>query len=75
MSNTHTNPPAFPTPPVVAPDGTTYDNGQAGMTLRDYFAAKALQGLFHIHGFGTSFTEIAREAYDLADTMLKVRNA
>ena len=33
MSIAH-NPPAFPTPPVVSPDGTTHDNGQEGMTIR-----------------------------------------
>ncbi len=74
MSNTH-NPPAFPTPSVVAPDGTEHDNGQEGMSLRDYFAAQALTGLFQIHGKTKFFSEFAREAYDLADAMLKARNA
>ena len=45
-----------------------------GMTLRDYFAAKAMQGIC-ASGPGTYMTNdrIAAEAYDLADTMLKAR--
>jgi hypothetical protein len=40
----------------------------AGMTLRDYFAAKAMQSM---KGFSADF--IAKEAYAIADAMLKVR--
>ena len=45
-----------------------------GMTLRDYFAAKAMQGLLA----GTSTNDglkIVRDAYALADAMLKARTA
>ena len=43
-----------------------------GMTIRDYFAAKALQ---NIYAKGKSWTlqSIAQEAYDLADAMLEAR--
>ena len=41
-----------------------------GMTLRDYFAAKALPRVMQD---GKSFYEIAEDAYDVADAMLKVR--
>ena len=44
-----------------------------GMTLRDYFAAKALQGICaapeHIDRIG-SFKNVAATAYELADAML-----
>ena len=59
--------PAFPT-------GTGYQ----GMTLRDYFAAKALQGLladpnaFEDTGLGIE-NEYAEQAYVYADAMLKAR--
>ena len=44
-----------------------------GMTLRDYFAAKAMQGLL-VDGVGSlTNEELAGWAYDLADAMLKAR--
>lgn len=51
---------------------TTYD----GMTLRDYFAAKAMQPnlLQHSHG-GYKPAQIAKWAYELADAMLAARGA
>jgi hypothetical protein len=46
------------------------------MTLRDYFAAKALQGLI---GTGTErgmiYDRVAEVAYMYADAMLKAREA
>lgn len=47
-------------------------------TLRDYFAAKAMQGLLsneQCHPFGMSFNEgfLANCAYRMADAMLKAR--
>jgi hypothetical protein len=53
-----------------------------GMTLRDYFAAKALQGLLAdpepfdlCDGDETIADTYAREAYGYADAMLKAREA
>jgi hypothetical protein len=49
---------------------------QRGMTLRDYFAAKALQGICAsgpTHEWSNS--RLAAEAYDLADAMMEARNA
>lgn len=45
-----------------------------GMTLRDYFAAKAMQGMLAENG-GGAFTndDVAEWAYHLADAMLKAR--
>jgi hypothetical protein len=76
MSNTNTGGPAFPSPVIDV------DN-HAGMTLRDYFAAKALQGLIARESAGAFNFEacpndpwrVALWAYDVADQMLKVREA
>jgi hypothetical protein len=37
---------AFPVPRYVNSSGGTFDPPIQGMDLRDYFAAKAMQGLF-----------------------------
>lgn len=42
---------------------------QHGMTLRDYFAAKAMQALIHKNYFDVA----AKEAYQMADAMLEAR--
>ncbi|HAT7708526.1 TPA: hypothetical protein JAX41_005002 [Enterobacter roggenkampii] len=68
------NEPAFPIP------ATEYHGMDSGMTLRDYFAAKAMQGWL------ASFSEsdahpsvsgkcdaVAEASYALADAMLKAR--
>lgn len=49
----------------------------SGMTLRDYFASKAMQGILvnterNHFSFG-KVDEIASKAYELADAMLKAR--
>ena len=52
----------------------------AGMSLRDYFAAKAMQGIC-AHSGGASpvwaenNSDIAEVSYELADAMLKARGA
>ena len=40
------------------------------MTLRDYFAAKAMQGILFE---GLDENQTARHAYEIADAMLKAR--
>lgn len=57
------NPPAFPT-------GTGVTPYNPGMSLRDYFAAKAMQALIDNDGL---FSEIPTQAYALADAMLAAR--
>ena len=42
-----------------------------GMTLRDYFAAKAMQALMN----GNYLHLTAKQAYEMADAMLKAREA
>lgn len=43
--------------------------GHKGMTLRDYFAAKAMQELIGV----LNFTDGTRKAYEWADAMMKAR--
>lgn len=58
--------PAFP---IVVGDQMTQ-----GMTLRDYFAAKALNGLCADGSTaGTKMADLVAECYDLADAMLLER--
>jgi len=47
-----------------------YNNG---MTLRDYFAAKAMQALLQLGADSDEFKEDAHMAYKVADAMLKAR--
>lgn len=45
-----------------------------GLTIRDYFAAKALQGICaHPDTWGRQVNEVAQVAYELADAMLAAR--
>lgn len=56
------------------------EGSEPGMTLRDYFAAKAAGGLvgnvgqINVRNGESYATEIATMAYTLADAMLKERN-
>lgn len=53
-----------------------YDDGtfQEGMTLRDYFAAKALQGFIGTtYEEDQSFKEVAESCYRYADAMMAER--
>jgi hypothetical protein len=64
------NTPAFP-----APAGVSHITEQ-GMTLRDYFAAKAMTGLLTAEIVGEYSNEhVAEIAYRIADAMLKAREA
>jgi hypothetical protein len=66
MTHTNTNPPAFP----------HIDSGcgrfEEGMTMRDYFAAKAMQGEI---GHQNNIDELAALSYRVADAMLQARNS
>jgi hypothetical protein len=46
-----------------------------GMTLRDYFAAKALQGILSDSYDYSDRDRIATKAYEFADAMLRAREA
>ena len=71
---TDTGGPAFPC------DLTSYDDEvriqYQGMTLRDYFASKAMQAFLRNarpEDTDEPLTTWAQDAYDMADAMLKVR--
>ena len=64
------NPHAFPLHPE------SYDEESLGMTLRDYFAAKAMQSFLDEVGSGSDqrfYKDIAIGAYQVADAMMKAR--
>ena len=46
-----------------------------GMTLRDYFAAKAMHGIISGIDPQMNYEEIAVRAYQYADAMMEVREA
>lgn len=48
---------------------------EAGMTLRDYFAAKAMQGKLSNPEWMASDARTATEAYQIADAMLRARES
>ena len=59
--------PAFPNPKF---------NNESGMTLRDYFAAMAMQGMCSSDAHcvdGWAHSDIAVQAYQIADAMLEAR--
>ena len=69
MSNTNTGGQAFPDP---------QENwrGEKGMTLRDYFAAKALQCYMVNEVWNPdTYKRAASSAYEVAAAMLKAREA
>jgi len=60
--------PAFPT---TRDHG--FNSGMEGMTLRDYFAAKAMQGLLSDTSIKSTPDHFAFNSYMVADTMMKAR--
>jgi hypothetical protein len=78
--------PAFPFVSVSQNQSTgetTVHQGDGGMTLRDYFAAKAMHAIYTRFGGSPSagndhdgsLTHAATDAYAMADAMLKARSA
>jgi hypothetical protein len=70
--------PDFPSNPPAFPNEVGYKHQQGGMTLRDYFAAKAMQGLIASprgtpDGSNATDEYYAKCAYIMADAMLKAR--
>ena len=72
------NIPAFPLEVIYTQENERFN----GMTLRDYFAAKAMQGMFanpddSHENYDLSYEdyvkEIARCSYKMADAMMKAR--
>ena len=70
MTNHQLNEPAFPI------RGGLHEHQFIGMSLRDYFAAKAMQGFLSSYQNGAvdcGLAHLADDAYDMADAMLKAR--
>lgn len=69
MSKIDNSGPAFP-----ATEEHGLNSGDFGMTLRDYFAAKAMQGIVSRAPTNKEMQVIVAErAYDIADAMLAAR--
>lgn len=68
---------AFPRPLSVsqgaAGDHQILASEQDGMTLRDYFAAKAMQGIIAKDDYSYA-SDLSKTAYLIADSMLRERN-
>ena len=64
--------PAFPVPNYVSSDGETFSSEPSGMSLRDYFAAAAMQGML-ADGESTPAKILAAASYELADAMIEQR--
>jgi hypothetical protein len=69
---------AFPTPTFSINDEArvTAVGGEGGMELRDYFAAKAMEGLLEHMDIMHEMTQqaVARRAYQMADAMMAARS-
>ncbi|UCV00265.1 hypothetical protein [Acidovorax radicis] len=63
------DPKSIPAFPVTEANGS--NDGQPGMTLRDYFAANAMQ--VFLANTESSFASDAKNAYAMADAMLAAR--
>jgi hypothetical protein len=72
MSNTNTGGPAFPT-------ATLAQKTEGGMTLRDYFAAKAMQSVWRDIPEDANRQQaldyLGKCCYEMADAMLRAREA
>jgi hypothetical protein len=67
---------AFPVPAEV--NWKAHVGEQSGMSMRDYFAAKAMQAMVNSPQYvdgSWMWHDIAVQAYDMADAMLKARQA
>ena len=84
MSNTNTGGPAFPCEVLGIDEHGEYRTPWQGMSLRDYFAAKAMQIMWDAYDKGycgmidsdeSNIDLVAKGSYQMADAMLKAREA
>jgi hypothetical protein len=71
MTDKQTGGPAFPCETLGVDEHGEYRKPYEGMTLRDYFAAKAIAAFIFA---GSDYERAAWEAYKQADAMLKARD-
>jgi len=69
MSQHPSNPPAFPNPRWEG-----WGSPEEGMTLRDYFAAKAMQAILSNPEYTGEDAALAAQSYMVADAMLEARS-
>ena len=76
------NPPAFPGKQKAlliksehSDIAKEYEIDQNGMTMRDYFAAKAMQAILSDPNYTAEDRKLAEASYAIADAMLKAREA
>ena len=62
------NIPAFPVEVIYTQENEKFN----GMTLRDYFASRAMQAELTVYE-GTNWPRVAKQAYQMADAMMKAR--
>ena len=62
-------------PHLIPGDVTTGDLFSQGMSMRDYFAAKAMQSLIATDNYGSAARVCAKDAYEFADAMLGARQS
>lgn len=80
--------PAFPQSGVCTPEIESWDSndfGGRGLSIRDYFAAKAMQSivsaphqmedLIDTLGASTAYAKVSETAFVIADAMLRAREA
>lgn len=74
MTHKHNGGPAFPFGQTDSMSGQLVNGwGSEGMTLRDYFAAKAMQGALANPEVKETAEARSEWAYEIADAMLKAR--
>jgi hypothetical protein len=73
---------AFPLPLAVGAAGDVYQagrDGDGGMSLRDWFAGMALQGLIAHHAWNYKADDVAGAvssiSYEIADAMIRARES
>ncbi len=79
MTKSKSGGPAFPLYKAISNEEVTYTgytkhDFTMGMTLRDYFAAKAMQSMLSAGIDSAQYEDDAEQAYVVADAMLKARN-
>lgn len=85
MAERNTGGPAFPVSTRSSEDGVGFGHQDSaitwqfpGMTLRDYFAAQAMQAVpmpqAHLHDVDAVYDRIAQHAWKMADAMLRNRH-
>lgn len=77
MADKETGGPAFPQFGAISDAGDVWvssELGGSGLTIRDYFAAKYMQGVSAKSDSLYGQADLAKESYEMADAMLAARS-